>query len=384
MLGPSSKDGTRESGDSVACAGRVGRPTVGTTETVVPIVGIVSTVGGDKRHGGSTIAAAPTVARPPPRTKPMRESAPSRNRTEEVATTAPPAQRRKTKSTTTCCDCTRHSTCTSVGAKSRPGCACLLARRKCSGCAFFRQCQNKRPNLPEAANNRHSGSTLRAYFPSSQAAETDSTGGLLTQPPLPDGNDAPGTATDRTDAAPLPRATTTTAAPSQGYDDDNDDEDAPAAEPDADPGPQPEDIGDPFLPNLPDEVLRLPRSAPFCAKNRGPTSRASSLGQPTSSSTPSTETGRMRMTAVTETEVSREMRPGSDDGDGLSTCQQPTIPSRKEKWAVAFWPSSRVSSAASVRALGTPSDPWCMWPSYCRRCQGSSEPGTSGAGSSTG
>jgi hypothetical protein len=77
-------------------------------------------------------------------------------------------------------DCTRHSTCTSLGAKGRPGCACLLARRKCSGCACFRQCRNKRPNIPETANDRHLGLTLRAYFPSSQAAETDSTGGLLT------------------------------------------------------------------------------------------------------------------------------------------------------------------------------------------------------------
>ena len=185
MLGPSSKDGTRESGDSVACDGRVGRPTVGTTETVVPIVETVSTVGGDERHGGSTIAAAPTAARLPPRTQPTRGNGPSRNRTEEVATTEPPSQRRKTKSTTPCCDCTRHSTCTSLGAKSRPGCACLLARRKCSGCACFRQCRNKRPNIPEAANDRQLGSTLRAYFPSSQAAETDSTGGLLTQPPFP-------------------------------------------------------------------------------------------------------------------------------------------------------------------------------------------------------
>jgi hypothetical protein len=112
-------------------------------------------------------------------------------------------------------DCTRHSTCTSLGAKGRPGCACLLARRKCSGCACFRQCRNKRPNIPETANDRHLGSTLRAFFPSSQAAETDSTGGLLTQPPIPDGNPAPGTATDRTVAAPSPRALMTTAAASQ-------------------------------------------------------------------------------------------------------------------------------------------------------------------------
>jgi hypothetical protein len=185
MLGPSSKDGIWESGASVTCDGRVGRPTVGTTETVVPIVETVLTVGDDERYGGSTIAAAPTVARPPPHTQPTRENAPSRNRTEEVATTEPPSKSRKTKSTTTCCDCTRHSTCTSLGAKSRPGCACLLARRNCSGCACFRQCRNKRPNLPEAANDRQLGSTLRAYFPSSQAADTGSTGGLLTQPPFP-------------------------------------------------------------------------------------------------------------------------------------------------------------------------------------------------------
>jgi hypothetical protein len=328
MLGPSSKDGTRESGDSVVCDGRVGRPTVGTTETAVPIVKTVSTVGGAKRHSGSTIAAAPTAARLTPRTKPTRGNALSRNRTEEVATTEPPSQKRKTKSTTTCCDCTRPSTCTSLGAKSRPGCACLLARKKCFGCACFRQCQNKRTMLPEAANDRQTGSTLRAYFPSSQAAETDLTGGLLTQPPLPDGNDAPGTATDRTVAAPSPRATTTTTAPSQGDDDDTDDDDAPTPEGAAEPGPQPEDIGDSFLPHLPNDHTRVHEVAKerLVAKNRGATGRASSLGQPTSSSTPSTETGRMRMTAVTWTEAWRAMRPGSDDGVGSSTCQQPTIP----------------------------------------------------------
>jgi hypothetical protein len=60
------------------------------------------------------------------------------------------------------------------------------------------------------------------------------------------------------------------------------------------------------------------------------------------------------------------MRPGSNDGNGSSTCQPPTIPCKREKWAVAFWQSSRASSTASVRALGTPSDPWYMWP--CSGC----------------
>jgi hypothetical protein len=97
--------------------------------------------------------------------------------------------------------------------------------------------------LLEASNDRQLGSTLRAYFPSSQAAATDSTGGLLTQPSLPNGNDAPGTATDRTVAAPSLRATATTTAPSQGDDGDDDDEtnddDAPTSEPAAEPGLQP-------------------------------------------------------------------------------------------------------------------------------------------------
>jgi hypothetical protein len=79
----------------------------------------------------------------------------------------------------------------------------------------------------------------------------------LTHPPLPDGNDAPGTATDRTVAAPSPRATTTTTTPSQGVDDDEtDDDNAPTPEPEAEPGPQPEDIGDPFVPNLPNDHTR--------------------------------------------------------------------------------------------------------------------------------
>jgi hypothetical protein len=81
----------------------------------------------------------------------------------------------------------------------------------------------------------------------------------LTQPPLPDGNDAPGTATDRTVAAPSPRATTTTTAPSQGdNDDDTDNDDAPTPEPAAKAGSQPEDIGDSFLPHLPNDQVCSP------------------------------------------------------------------------------------------------------------------------------
>jgi hypothetical protein len=50
---------------------------------------------------------------------------------------------------------------------------------------------------------------------------------------------------------------TTTTAPSQGDDDDNtDNDDAPTPEPAAEPGPQPEDIGDPFLPHLPNDHTR--------------------------------------------------------------------------------------------------------------------------------
>jgi hypothetical protein len=85
--------------------------------------------------------------------------------------------------------------------------------------------------------------------------------GSIDPTPIPGGNDAPGTATDRTVAVPSPRATTT-AAPSQGDDDNQtDNDDAPTPEPAAEPGPQPEDIGDPFLPNLPNDNTRGPQAA---------------------------------------------------------------------------------------------------------------------------
>lgn len=57
-----------------------------------------------------------------------------------------------------CCDCTRHSTCTSTGAKGKPGCACRLAGRKCGHCACQRQCRNQRPALPA------SGVTIASFF----------------------------------------------------------------------------------------------------------------------------------------------------------------------------------------------------------------------------
>ena len=262
MLGPSSKDGTQESGDSGVSDGRVSRPMVGTTETVVPVVETVSTVDDNERHGGLNVAAAPAAARPPPRTQATREIIPSRTRTKEVATTEPPRQRRKTKSTTPCCDCTRHSTCTSLGAKGRPGCACLLAKRKCSGCACFRRCRNKRSLLPKAAADRQTGSTLRAYFPS-QAADANPAGDLLTQPPDPQGHGDPERAADSTPAAATPTAATPPA-PSQGSGDDDtdtDDEDEPTNEPAATRRPNAADIGDPFVPALPGDHTGGPQDA---------------------------------------------------------------------------------------------------------------------------
>jgi hypothetical protein len=82
--------------------------------------------------------------------------------------------------------------------------------------------------------------------------------GSIDPDPIPDGNDASGTATNRTVVAFSLSATTTTAAPSEGNGDINETDynDAPTAEPAAEPGTQPEDIGDPFLPNLPNDHTR--------------------------------------------------------------------------------------------------------------------------------
>jgi hypothetical protein len=99
--------------------------------------------------------------------------------------------------------------------------------------------------LPEAACDRQSGSTMQAYFPS-QAADADSSQGLLTQPPNSQDNDTPESTTDLTEAAPRPAPTLTTTGPSQGADDkDDDDEDAVTAKPAAASEPHAKATGDP-------------------------------------------------------------------------------------------------------------------------------------------
>jgi hypothetical protein len=111
------------------------------TETVARVV--------DNNDGADRYGRDDATARNnPPSTNPMRAKTPRRGRTKELAAAGPPTTRRKTTTTTECCKCTRHLTCTSLGAKGRPGCACLLAGRKCSRCACYRQCRNKRVLLP--------------------------------------------------------------------------------------------------------------------------------------------------------------------------------------------------------------------------------------------
>jgi hypothetical protein len=156
MAGPSSKDGTWPRGQRVTSDGQGRR---NTAETAGTVVHIIDNNNGADCHGRDS-AAAPNQ---PPSTNPTRGPTPRRNHTKESAATGPPKQRRKTTTTTQCCECTRHSTCTSLGAKGRPGCACLLAGRKCSGCACFWQCRNNRILLPESTLDRNP-SSLRAFF----------------------------------------------------------------------------------------------------------------------------------------------------------------------------------------------------------------------------
>jgi hypothetical protein len=148
MAGPLSKDGNWPRGQRVTGDGQGRRNTAEMADTAVRIV---HNNNGADRHGRDS-AAAPNQ---PPSTNPTRGPTPRRNRTKELAATRPLKQWRKTTTMTQCCECTRHSTCTSLGAKGRPGCACLLAGRKCSGCTCFWQCQNKRILLPESTSDRN-------------------------------------------------------------------------------------------------------------------------------------------------------------------------------------------------------------------------------------
>ena len=71
----------------------------------------------------------------------------------------PPSSRRR-HAVHRCCDCSRSSTC----AMSRPtarsvACPCKVDNKRCTSCACYKNCQNKRASLPTPTT-----ATLRGFF----------------------------------------------------------------------------------------------------------------------------------------------------------------------------------------------------------------------------
>ena len=132
-----------------------------------------------ERHGCTATARAPTS------TNNTRGTSPRRNRTEDTVAAEPPTKHRKTSRTSACCNCSRHSTCSSHGRQGRPGCPCLLARRKCFDCLCFRQCRNKHNLLPALTSAQTTESLVLAFFPRACSTDPTTYGPLTTQPETP-------------------------------------------------------------------------------------------------------------------------------------------------------------------------------------------------------
>ena len=226
MAGPTTNVGTPVVNGSCVAHGRRGGASAGPTEAV-------GRVDNDDNIVVGAVAVCSVVdqtTRQPSSTNPTREPIPARNRTEVSQATQPPRRRQKTKTTTKCCGCARNSTCQSKGERGRIGCSCLLEGRKCTDCACFRQCKNKRILLPPAASDRRDASTLRSFF-QPLAASANPTGDHSPPPPS-QGNQAPATAPGTT-AGAAPSATTAPAAAPTAANIGKDDANgvAPAAKP---------------------------------------------------------------------------------------------------------------------------------------------------------
>jgi hypothetical protein len=201
--------------------------------------------------------AVGTTVRLPSSTNPTQEPIPARNRTEETQAFGPPQRQRKTRATKKCCNCARNATCQSKAPRGHLKCSCLLPGRKCTDCACFWQCKNKRNMLPVAARDRINDSTLRAFFPP-PAASANPTGDL-SQPPASHGAVA---------AAPTARSRPTTKPTASDISQDDDDDGAARpAGPRADEEPPAGAAGDPdgddgnlFVPPLPEDHLAEPEA----------------------------------------------------------------------------------------------------------------------------
>jgi hypothetical protein len=161
------------------------------------------TAGSAARHGRSALAANRSASR---------VRSPSRATVDAPTepTAEPPAQRQRL-AVGACCDCTRFSTCQSMGTNNRHGCPCRIAGRKCVSCACWRQCRNKALLGGDSAATAGPQKALTAFFGKSETTATTettttttTTTGAHDNPPL-----APNAAAKATPPLPQPTGTMT-------------------------------------------------------------------------------------------------------------------------------------------------------------------------------
>jgi hypothetical protein len=97
------------------------------------------TITTDRAHGGISTESTETARRASGGAHNARRSR-DNNDNDEVN---PRPSSRPRHAAGPCCDCTRHSTCTTKQSASKAGCACRSANRRCVSCACFGKCRNK-------------------------------------------------------------------------------------------------------------------------------------------------------------------------------------------------------------------------------------------------
>ena len=165
-----------------------------------------------------------------------------------------PPMRRQRQVLRRCCDCSRSSTCALSKPTARSlACPCRVANQRCTSCACFGNCQNKREPLPTTT------ATLRCFFAAPNAnATTD-------QPPAAIPDPLPAPTPDATELLPAPpQASQQSAVTTATTDDAADDGMTPEPMAQATTPPT-EERGDPSAPEDPEPVAPAANDAfPAC------------------------------------------------------------------------------------------------------------------------
>ena len=155
---------------------------------------------------------------------------------DDDGSTREPPLRRQRHVLERCCDCSRSSTCAQARPTARSAaCPCRVANKRCTSCACFNNCQNKRAPLPTPTT-----ATLRCFFTSPSATATSEPTPAIESAP-------PATVPIATESPPAPSPTSRQSATTTTTDVDGD-VGMPQEPLDQAPTPPPEeDTGDPSL-----------------------------------------------------------------------------------------------------------------------------------------